>query len=181
MDVSGNRLTSLAVLAPLQKLKTLNVSSNNLPALDLNWANLAKLTTLYARGNAELVALPFGIGECALLKSLSLGNTSVAALPASLSELKKLKEVDLENITLSNPKVQKKVAGAMDGGKGLKELLKVLAKSGEPDDGTSAAAVAAAEVAAAAEGGGAAAGGKKEKKDKKKKKKKKKDKDKEKE
>ena len=179
VDLSGNCLTSIAVLAPLQKLKTLNVSSNNLPSLDLNWANLTKLTTLYARGNAELAALPFGIGECTLLKSLSLGNTSVAALPSSLSGLKKLKEFDLENVALSNPKVQKKVAGAMDAGKGLKELLKVLAKSGEPDDGTSAAAMAAAE--AAAEEGGASAGGKKEKKDKKKKKKKKKDKDKEKE
>ena len=127
VDLSANRLTSLAMIAPLEKLKVLNVSSNNLTALDLRWANLSKLSTLNARNNPELSSLPYGIGECALLKSLSLGNTKVAALPASLSGLKKLKEFDLENVTLTNPKVQKKVPGAIEGGKGLKELLKLLA------------------------------------------------------
>ena len=45
-----------------------------------------------------------------------------------------LKSLDMTNIKLKNPKVQKKVAGAMGGGKGLKELMKVCEKQGEKKD-----------------------------------------------
>lgn len=142
LDVSGNLLTSLAPLAPLQKLKSINVSGNKLEVLDLDFANLGKLTSLIARDNVGLALLPFAVGNCALLKSISIGNTSIVTLPSSLSQLKKIREFDLENINLSNPKIQKKVAAAMEGGKGLKELLKLLAKLGEGDEGASGSASA---------------------------------------
>ena len=40
----------------------------------------------------------------------------------------------LVGIKLKNPKIQKKVAGALEGAKGLKELMGVVGKNGEKKD-----------------------------------------------
>ena len=133
IDVGFNALTDLSPLKPLTNLVTLLCNNNQLTSLDLEWTHLKRLVVLQTKGN-PLAYLTVQISECVLLQQLGLADTNVVALPCSISKLKKLKSLDMTNIKLKNPKVQKKVAGAMGGGKGLKELMKVCEKQGEKKD-----------------------------------------------
>jgi hypothetical protein len=133
VDIGFNAFTDLSPLKPLTNLVTLLCNNNLLTTLDLEWTNLKRLVVLQTKGN-PLTFLTVNISECVLLQQLGLADTNVVALPSSISKLKKLKSLDLTNITLQNPKVQKKVSKALDGGKGLKELLKVCEQHGEKKD-----------------------------------------------
>ncbi len=136
LDVADNKLGSLAALQPLGNIVTLLANGNELVALDLNFSNMKRLVTLEARGN-PITELPDGVGELSLLQHLGVAHTAISELPKSAAGLKKLKTFDLEGLKISNPKVRKKVAGAAEGGKGLKELLKVLDKFGSTGAGSS--------------------------------------------
>ena len=133
IDVGFNNVTSLAPLSVLTNIVTLLCNNNQIVVLDINYSNLKRLVTLQIKGN-PLDFLSINISECKLLQEIGLADTNIKTLPASISKCKKIKKIDLSGIKLKNPKIQKKIAGAQDGGKGLKELLKVLEKNGEKKD-----------------------------------------------
>ena len=133
IDLGFNQVTSLAPLRKLTNLVTLLCNHNQITNLGLEYTNLKRLVTLQTKGN-PLEFLSINISECSLLQEIGLAETKIVTLPASLAKCKKLKRVDLSSIKLQNPKIQKKVAAAQDGGKPLKEFLKVLEKNGEKKD-----------------------------------------------
>ena len=92
LDVSHNRIGSLAPLAPCRELVTLACDGNLLEDLDgLDFATLGRLTSLSCGRNA-LGALPDEIGLASKLEALSISGSRVESLPATLPGCK-LKDV----------------------------------------------------------------------------------------
>ena len=125
LDVSHNRIGSLAPLAPCRELVTLACDGNLLEDLDgLDFARLGRLTSLSCGRNA-LGALPDEIGLASKLEALSISGSRVESLPATLPGCKKLKDVRIDGCPIKDNKAKKYVEQG-----DVKNLLKYLEKSG---------------------------------------------------
>lgn len=125
LDLSFNKLTSIAPLAPLKKLSQLKVDANQLTSVEgVSWGELKQLTMFSAVGN-ELASLPEAVGDCAgSLEHLELSENKLTSVPTALVDLKKLKFL---NIT-GNPIKDQKVVKAAE--KSIKDLKAYLSKIG---------------------------------------------------
>ncbi|CAE8595361.1 unnamed protein product [Polarella glacialis] len=121
LDLSFNKLSSVASLAPLAKLSQLKLDANQLTSLaGVSWKELKQLSSMSAVGN-QIEELSDDIGAHAVsLEHLELSENKIKVLPSNLSELKKLKLVGVGG----NPiKDQKAVKAAEKGAKDLKTYL----------------------------------------------------------
>jgi len=125
LDLSFNKLTSIAELAPLKKLSQLKVDANQLTSLDgVSWKELKQLVTLSAVSN-QLTDIPEGVGEHASsLEYLELSENKLVVIPPNLCELKKLKSLNIAG----NPIKDQKVVKAAE--KGCKDVKTYLSKIG---------------------------------------------------
>eukprot|EP00932_Pfiesteria_piscicida_P002990 SRR837773.12906.p1 GENE.SRR837773.12906~~SRR837773.12906.p1 ORF type:complete len:587 (+),score=285.99 SRR837773.12906:125-1762(+) len=129
LDLSFNKLTSIAELAPLKKLSQLKLDANQLTSLDgVTWSELKQLSTFSAVGN-QIAELPDGVGEHAVaLEWMEMSDNKLTTLPTNISELKKLKSL---NITGNPIKDQKLVKAAEKGAKDLKTYLAKIGGGGK--------------------------------------------------
>jgi len=129
LDLSLNKLSSIAELAPLTKLSALKVDGNRITSLNgVNWKELKQLAVLSALGN-EIEELPEAVSERAeSLEHLELAQNKITSVPAAICELRKLKTLSMGD----NPIKDQKVARYLEnGGRGIKELKAYLSKSGK--------------------------------------------------
>eukprot|EP00514_Thraustochytrium_sp_LLF1b_P001044 CAMPEP_0184527910 /NCGR_PEP_ID=MMETSP0198_2-20121128/11491_1 /TAXON_ID=1112570 /ORGANISM="Thraustochytrium sp., Strain LLF1b" /LENGTH=497 /DNA_ID=CAMNT_0026919683 /DNA_START=96 /DNA_END=1589 /DNA_ORIENTATION=+ len=124
LDVSVNKISDLSPLDGLTALKTLNVSTNQLTELELDFENVTGLHDLFASNN-QIAELPSEIGLVAGLTDLVLENNKIVELPTELADLKKIKELKLDGNPIKDSKVRK----YLDTG-ARKDLWKYLQKSG---------------------------------------------------
>eukprot|EP00443_Scrippsiella_acuminata_P037677 CAMPEP_0115348614 /NCGR_PEP_ID=MMETSP0270-20121206/95495_1 /TAXON_ID=71861 /ORGANISM="Scrippsiella trochoidea, Strain CCMP3099" /LENGTH=637 /DNA_ID=CAMNT_0002770589 /DNA_START=14 /DNA_END=1928 /DNA_ORIENTATION=- len=125
LDLSFNKLTSIAELAPLKKLSQLKVDANQLTSLDgVSWKELKQLVNLSAVSN-QLTDIPEAVGEhAASLEYLELSENKLTTVPPNISELKKLKSLNIAG----NPIKDQKIVKAAE--KGLKDVKAYLSKIG---------------------------------------------------
>ncbi|XP_008114843.2 malignant fibrous histiocytoma-amplified sequence 1 [Anolis carolinensis] len=98
LDLSFNRLRRLPErsLAPLQRLRALDVDHNQLGAFPNALLSLGALEELDCSGNRLLRALPEGISALHRLKVLWLSGTGLEALPEGLCRLAALESLMLD-------------------------------------------------------------------------------------
>ncbi|XP_060618698.2 malignant fibrous histiocytoma-amplified sequence 1 [Anolis sagrei] len=103
LDLSFNRLRRLPdqALAPLQRLRVLDVDHNQLGAFPPALLALAALEELDCSGNRLLRALPEGISALTRLKVLWLSGTGLEALPEGLCRLSALESLMLDGNRLA--------------------------------------------------------------------------------
>jgi Leucine-rich repeat (LRR) protein len=104
LDLHGNELEHLPFLNNLQKLKTLNLSSNRITEFPVENCQLPLLSELNLSFN-ELEAVPREVDGLVILSTLKLNNNRLASLPESLYSLKRLQTLDLSNNELEEFKV----------------------------------------------------------------------------
>mmetsp|Transcript_98451 Transcript_98451/g.195258 ORF Transcript_98451/g.195258 Transcript_98451/m.195258 type:complete len:661 (-) Transcript_98451:161-2143(-) len=125
LDVSFNKLDSIAALEPLSKLSSLKLDANQLTSLQgLSWKAVKQLSSLTAVGNS-IEELPEAVGECAeSLTHLDVSENRITVVPTAIKDLRKLKSLSLAG----NPiKDQKAVNNAEKGIKDLKAYLTKMA------------------------------------------------------
>lgn len=129
LSLEGNCVKSLAPLAPLHNLVTLNVDGNMVSCLDeLDLGSKSRLATLSARGNA-IQEIPAEVEKCVLLQSVYLKGNAIADVAYELCLLKKLKDLELEENPLSDAKVKKMLQKPQSFVKDLMPYLKKQGKS----------------------------------------------------
>jgi len=125
LDISFNKLDSIATLEPLCKLSSLKLDANQLTSMQgLSWSSVKQLSSLTAVGNV-IEVLPEAVGECAeSLTHLDVSENRITVVPTAIKDLRKLKSLSLAG----NPiKDQKAVNNAEKGIKDLKAYLTKMA------------------------------------------------------
>jgi len=125
LDISFNKLESIAALEPLSKLSSLKLDANQLISMQgLTWKAVKQLSTLTAVGNV-IEELPEAVGECSeSLTHLDVSENRITVVPTAIKDLRKLKSLSLAG----NPiKDQKAVNNAEKGIKDLKAYLTKMA------------------------------------------------------
>lgn len=116
----------------LPNLTSLHVDRNKLTSLDINLENSPRIRDITASNN-EITTIPFTIGSCKLLENVNLNNNKITEVPQCLAECKKkLKQFNCDSNPIKDPKMKKQLIKAHEGGdgRGLKEFLNYVAKSG---------------------------------------------------
>jgi Leucine-rich repeat (LRR) protein len=125
LDLSFNKLTSIAELLPLTKLSQLKVDGNLLTSLNgVSWKESKQLATLSAVAN-QITEISEEVGEhAASLEYFELTDNKLTVVPPNIAECKKLKTLSIAG----NPIKDQKVVKAAE--KGMKDIKAYLSKIG---------------------------------------------------
>lgn len=126
IDLSFNKLTSIAQLASLRKLSQLKVDANLLTSLEgVSWGELKQIVNISAVGN-QITAISEDIGKAPSLEYVELSENKITTVPVSICELKKLKGFNIAGNPIKDPKTMKAAE------KGVKDLKTYVEKVGAP-------------------------------------------------